>query len=293
MVLVALGGCSEGVLASAGPVGAGERLLFFEALAEMMAIIVPVILMAIGFAWWFRASNTRAKRTPDWEYDGKIEFVVWVVPLLVILFLGSIAWTGSHELDPYRRLPSKRAPLEVEAVSLDWKWLFIYPQLGVASVNELAVPVGTPVHFRLTSNTVLNTFFVPRLGGMIYTMPGMTTQLNIQADKPGNFAGLSGMFSGDGFSDMHFQTLATDPARFAAWVARARASRGSLDGRAFQALARPSQRVPVAYWSQVTPGLFDSVLAWSTRVPPRRQTSHGNSKEEALLPGQIKPMDMK
>jgi len=284
VALLPLGGCAEGVLAPAGTIGAQERLLLFEATAEMVAIVVPVIVLALGFAWWFRASNARAKRTPDWQYDGRIEFVVWVVPLLVVIFLGSIAWVGSHDLDPYRRIESKRPPLEIEAVSLDWKWLFLYPQLGIASVNELALPVGTPVHFRLTSGTVLNSFFVPRLGGMIYTMPGMTTQLSLRADKPGRFAGLSGMFSGDGFSDMHFEAIATDRPGFDAWVARARAAARPLDIPAFAALARPSQRVPVGYYGALSPRLFDSVLDASTRAQPHRDTSHGDSRTEPTGP---------
>ena len=275
-----LGGCSEGVLAPAGPVGAAERQLLIEALVEMLAIIVPVIVLTLAFAWWFRAGNTRARYRPDFAYDDRIEFVVWVVPLLSILFLGTVAWVGSHQLDPYRPLQSKRKPIEVEVVSLDWKWLFIYPAQGVASINELALPVGVPVHFRITSGTVMNTFFVPRLGGMIYAMPGMTTQIHLQADKPGRFAGLSGHFSGDGFSDMRFDTIATDDAGFTAWVARARGGR-ALDEGAFRALARPSQAVPVGYYGGVRPGLFDAVLGWSVKPPAPRVLTHGGSVEGA------------
>ena len=277
---LALAGCSEGVLAPAGPIATAQRQLFLEALVEMLAIIVPVIVLTLAFAWWFRASNTRARYRPEWQYDDRIEFVVWVIPLLVVLFLGIIAWVGSHQLDPYEKIASKRRAIEVEVVALDWKWLFIYPQLGVASVNELAVPVGTPVHFRLTSGTVFNTFFVPRLGSMIYVMPGMATQLNLQADKPGQFAGLSGHFSGDGFSDMHFTTRATDDAGFAAWVARARAAR-PLDTAQFRALAKPSQAVAVGYYGGVQPGMFDSVVGWSTQTPAPRVLSHGGSIEGA------------
>ena len=280
VVLVLLTGCSGGVLAPAGPVGAGERQLFFEALVEMLAIIVPVIVLTLAFAWWFRAGNTRARYTPEWEYDDRVEFVVWVIPLLVVIFLGVIAWVGSHQLDPYERLASKKRAIEVEVVALDWKWLFVYPELGVASVNELALPVGTPVHFRLTSGTVFNTFFVPRLGSMIYVMPGMATQLNLQADKPGTFAGLSGHFSGDGFSDMHFNALATDDAGFAAWVARARAAR-PLDTAGLRALAKPSQAVPVGYYGGVAPGMFDAIVHWSTQTPGARTLSHGGSVEGA------------
>ena len=276
--LLLLSACSQGVLAPVGPVAGEERQLMLEAFVEMMAIIVPVILLTIGFAWWFRAGNTRAKRRLDFTGDYRIEFVVWVIPLLVVLFLGAIAWVGSHDLDPYKRLESRRAQLEVEVVSLDWKWLFLYPSLGVASVNELAVPVGTPVHFRLTSGTVMNTFWVPRMGGMIATMPGMTTQLSLQADRAGSYPGLSGQFSGDGFASMHFTTVATDDRGFAAWVARARAAH-PLDATSFRALAVPSQRVAVGYYSGVAPHMFDQVLDWSMRAPRPRTTSHGGSIE--------------
>lgn len=276
--LALLAGCSQGVLAPVGPVAAEERQLMLEAFVEMMAIIVPVMALTIGFAWWFRAGNAKAKHRPDFTGDYRIEFVVWVIPLLVVLFLGAIAWVGSHDLDPYRRLESKRPQLEVEVVSLDWKWLFLYPSLGVASVNELAVPVGTPVHFRLTSGTVMNTFWVPRMGGMIATMPGMATQLSLRADRAGRYPGLSGQFSGDGFADMRFTTVATDDRGFAAWVTRARAAK-PLNANSFRALAVPSQRVAVGYYGGLAPDLFNQVLEWSMRAPGARALSHGGSIE--------------
>ena len=284
-----LASCSDGVLAPVGPVAMEERQLMLEAFVEMMAIIVPVIVLTIGFAWWFRAGNAKATRRLDFHGDYRIEFVVWVIPLLVILFLGSIAWVGSHDLDPYKRLVSKRPQLEVEVVSLDWKWLFLYPAQGVASVNELAVPVGTPVHFRLTSGTVMNTFWVPRMGGMITTMPGMITQLSLRADRAGHYPGSSGQFSGDGFADMRFTTAALDDRGFAAWVARARAAR-PLDAGAFRALAKPSQRDAVAYYGGVSPQLFDRIIEWSGRSPHPRTTSHGGSIEGSNGPPVPDPM---
>src|SRR5476651_111991 len=156
----------------------------------MLAVIVPVILLTLAFAWWFRAGNKRARRLPEWEYSGPIEVTVWSIPILVILFLGGIAWVGSHDLDPRAPITSASSstsapPVDVEVVSLDWKWLFIYPDLGVASVNRLVVPVGAPLRLHLTSASVMNSFFVPQLGTQIYTMAGMTTVLNLQADQPG------------------------------------------------------------------------------------------------------------
>jgi cytochrome o ubiquinol oxidase subunit 2 len=196
----------------------------------MLAVVVPVILLTLAFAWWFRASNRRATYRPDWEYSGTIELIVWAIPALVILFLGGIAWIGSHDLDPPKPLASETTPLEVEVVSLDWRWLFIYPNEHIATVNHLVVPTGVPVHFRLTSASVMNSFFIPELGSQIYAMSGMTTQLNLQADQAGTYEGLSAQFSGPGFSDMRFTLVADSSEKFARWVAEVRARGAVLDG---------------------------------------------------------------
>ena len=197
---LALAGCEAApVLNPAGPVGRGDLKILFDAVALMLTIVVPTIALTLAFAWWYRPNNPRAKRLPDFAYSGKVEAVVWAIPALTIMFLGGMIWIGAHALDPAKPLPSKETPLEVQVVSLDWKWLFIYPQEGVASVNTLAAPVGRPIHFTLTSASVMNTFFVPQLGSMIYTMNGMADNLWLQADRPGDYYGLSGMISGDGF----------------------------------------------------------------------------------------------
>jgi cytochrome o ubiquinol oxidase subunit 2 len=230
----------------------------------MMLVVVPVILMTLGFAWWFRASNRRATYRPDWSYSGKVEFSVWIVPLLLILFLATLAWSGAHDLDPYRPLQSPKKPLRVEVVSLDWKWLFVYPDYGVASINELAVPVGAPVDFELTSGTVMNSFFVPQLGSQIYTMAGMRTRLSLQADRPGAYRGLSAQFSGDGFSDMRFTVRATDAAGFANWIAAAKASPGRLDNAAYDRLAATHATAAATRFGAVEPCLFDHAVAVAT-----------------------------
>ena len=255
----ALCGCS-GVLAPAGPVGRGERIVLLDSLAIMLAIIVPTILATLGVAWWFRASNTRARYRPNWEYSGRLELVVWSIPLLTIIFLGGIAWIGAHDLDPAKPLASKTPPLEVQVVSLDWKWLFIYPAQGVASVNTLVIPAGRPVHFTLTSASVMNTFFVPQLGSMIYTMYGMADQLSLQADHPGVFHGQSSHYSGDGFSDMSFDVHAMAPAAFAAWVQDARGSGAALDASSYAGLARQSQAVRPFTYRAVAPQLFQDIV---------------------------------
>ena len=238
-----LAGCSAGVLDPKGPIGAANKTILFDSLVIMLAIVIPTIVVALGFAWWFRASNTKATHLPDWEFSGRIEMVVWSIPLMVILLLGGVTWIGSHELDPGKPIDSKVEPLEIQVVSLDWKWLFIYPKDNVASINRLVVPAGTPLHFRLTSASVMNTFFVPQLGSMIYTMNGMATTLWLHADQPGQYAGMSAMFSGDGFPDMHFPVDAMPAERYAAWVAEARAQGPTaLDRNAYEGLMKQTHR---------------------------------------------------
>jgi cytochrome o ubiquinol oxidase subunit 2 len=255
-----LSGCG-GVLDPRGPVGASEKLILLDSLTIMLTIVVPVIVATIGFAWWFRASNARATYRPNWDFSGSLELIIWAIPTLVITFLGGIAYFGSHALDPYRPLDSQIKPIEVEAVSLDWKWLFIYPDHGVATVNELVIPAGTPVHFKITSASVWNALFVPQLGSMIYSMARMTTQLNLQADHPGSFRGLSGMFSGDKFSDMHFDVQAVDADAFHRWLAEAKESGSALDRAAYARLAQTADTAPVTTYNSVDPTLFAAIVA--------------------------------
>jgi len=261
-------GCSKGVLDPAGPVGRDEASITLNALAIMLAVVIPTLLAALGFAVWFRAGNHRARRRPDFAYSGRIELVVWSIPLLVILFLGGLIWVGSHSLDPARPLPERPgAPTEeIQVVALDWKWLFIYPREGLASVNEVVVPAGAPLRFQITSASVMNAFFVPRLGGMIYAMNGMRTTLHLQADAPGAFEGRSAQFSGDGFADMRFTVRSVPPAEFARWAAGARAAGPTLDAAAYAALARQSRGVAPFTYRGVQPGLFEQVL--SQALPP-------------------------
>jgi cytochrome o ubiquinol oxidase subunit 2 len=249
-----------GVLDPQGPVGASEKLILIDSVVIMLAIVVPVILATIGFAWWFRASNARATYLPNWAFSGHLELIVWAIPTLVITFLGGIAWFGSHALDPYKPLSSTTKPIEIEVVSLDWKWLFIYPNDGIAAVNQLVIPVAIPVHFRLTSSGVMNSFFIPQLGSQIYTMAGMTSQLHLQADKPGNYLGLSAQFSGEGFADMHFVVSVVPADAYAKWLADTKATGPALDRSAYAVLATPSKAVAPATYSTFEPGLFDSIV---------------------------------
>ena len=253
-------GC-RGVLDPVGPVAAAEKQILINSTAIMLAIIIPTMIATAAFAWWFRRGNTKATYLPNWEYSGAIEMVVWAIPALTIMLLGGIAWIGSHELEPSKPLKSNFPPLKVEVVSLDWKWLFIYPDQGIASVNQLVVPAGTPVSFRLTSATVWNSFFVPQMGTMIYTMPRMTTRLNLQADRPGTYDGLSSHFSGDGFPGMQFKVQALPPDQFAMWAQASRGTGPALNGRAYAELSKPSSYVKPMTYGAVAPSLFDAIVA--------------------------------
>jgi len=258
--------CNRGILDPVGPVAAAEKQIMINSTAIMLAIIVPTMIATIAFAWWFRRGNSKATYRPDWEYSGAIEMVVWAIPALTIMLLGGIAWIGSHDLEPSKALPSKVAPLKVDVVSLDWKWLFIYPDQGIATVNQLVVPAGTPVSFRLTSATVWNVFWVPQMGTMIYAMPRMATRLNLQADRQGSFNGLSGHFSGDGFPGMQFKVQSLPADQFAMWAQGARGSALMLDGAGYAELSRPSSYVKPMTYGTVAPGLFDAIVA--NRAPP-------------------------
>jgi cytochrome o ubiquinol oxidase subunit 2 len=256
----ALTSCAPALLDPAGPVAAGEKTLLVNSVAVMLGIVVPVIVMTLAFAWWFRASNRRAKHRPDFSYSGKLELLVWSVPLLVIVFLGGMGWIASHELDPQRPLVSKQKPITIQVVALDWKWLFVYPEQGVASVNHLVIPAGRPINFRLTSATVMNSFFVPRLGSQIYAMAGMESKLNLMADRPGRFRGLSAHYSGEGFSDMDFIVDAVPQQQFAAWVARTKRQGPPLNGMTYHALAQQRGDLRPFTYGSVPAGFFAAAV---------------------------------
>jgi cytochrome o ubiquinol oxidase subunit 2 len=258
-----------GVLDPQGPIAAAERLLLINATEIMLVVVVPVILATLGFAWWFRSSNESASRSPDWAYQGGIEFVVWSIPALVVILLGGVNWIGSHQLDPRAAIPSDIKPLQVDVVSLDWKWLFIYPDQRIAAVNQLVVPAGTPVSFHLTSATVMNSFFVPQLGSQIYTMAGMTTHLNLLADKPGEYPGMSANFSGDGFADMRFTVKAVPAGEFDGWVAKVGGSGTALDDAAYAELTKPSSAVPPTTYRSVDPALFERIVNQTALSPEK------------------------
>ena len=268
LLILLMSGCNRGILDPVGPVGSAEKQILINSTAIMLAIIIPTMIATVAVAFWFRRGNKKAVYRPDWEYSGAIELVVWGIPILTVMLLAGIAWIGSHDLEPSRPLPSDKPPLKVDVVSLDWKWLFIYPDQGIATVNQLVVPAGTPVSYRLTSATVWNVFWVPQMGTMIYTMPRMTTRLNLQADRLGSFKGLSGHFSGDGFPGMEFQVQSLPPEQFATWAQGAHGQGAVLDGRSYAELSKPSSYVKPMIYGAVAPGLFDAIVANSAPANP-------------------------
>jgi cytochrome o ubiquinol oxidase subunit II len=261
-------------------IGENTKTILIDSLAIMLAIVVPTIVAILGVAWWFRSANTRANYLPNWAYSGQLELIVWAIPLLTIMLLGGVAWIGSHDLDPARPIASKDPAVNVQVVSLDWKWLFIYPDLHVASVNQLVIPAGVPIHFSLTSASVMNAFFIPQLGSMIYTMNGMTTQLNLAANGPGDFAGISSHFSGDGFSGMHFTVKALPQDGFSAWVDATRNNGPALTPQSYAELNTQSLNVAPFTYRDVDPDLFKNIVtqALPPGPGPAEEPSPGASK---------------
>ena len=264
-----LGGCNAIVMKPHGDVAVQQSQLIVTATWLMLLIIVPVIALTLFFAWRYRQSNASATYTPDWDHSARLELVIWGAPLLIIIALGAITWISTHKLDPYRPLeridaqrsvPAGAKPLVVQVVALDWKWLFVYPEQGIATVNEVAAPVDRPIEFRITASTVMNSFYVPELAGQIYAMPGMQTELNAVINHAGRYEGLSANYSGAGFSDMRFAFLGLSNDDFDRWVANNRAQGQALSRTAYQALERPSQRDPVRRYGQIDPGLFDAIV---------------------------------
>jgi cytochrome o ubiquinol oxidase subunit II len=261
---VFLTGCNTAILNPKGQIGQDEKTLLITAVVLMLLVVVPVIIMTLTFAWKYRASNTKARYEPNWSHSTAIEVVVWSIPCMIVLVLAVLTWRSSHALDPYRPIESDVKPVVIEAISLDWKWLFVYPEEKIAVVNEIKFPVNTPLNFKITSDTVMNAFFIPHLGSMIYSMAAMETKLHLIANETGEFPGMSSHYSGAGFAKMHFTAHSVTEPEYRAWVDQVRAGQGSrLDKTVFNALGadRNSDWHPVTYYGQVEDGLFDWVIA--------------------------------
>jgi cytochrome o ubiquinol oxidase subunit 2 len=256
------GALADPVLDPKGPIALAQRQLLFDAVAIMMIVIIPVFIMAALFIWRYRGTNRNARYTPNLAYYWPAEILIWGVPAGIILWLSFHLWDGTHKLDPYKAVDPSVAPLQVEAVAQDWKWLFIYPEQNIAVVNELVFPSGRPLAIRITSDTVMNSFIIPGLGGQIYAMAGMQTKLHLLADEPGEFWGRNVQYSGRGFADQQFRAIATSTGDdFDAWIAKVKTSLDTLDATTYEQLAKPSVKVPVTYYSAVEPNLFDKIIA--------------------------------
>lgn len=266
-----LSACNMVVLHPAGDIATQQRDLLVFSTLLMLVIVIPVMGMVVFFAYKYRESNKAVEKEydPDWDHSTSLEVAIWGAPLLIIVFLGAVTWAGTHLLDPYRPLdrikPGQAAseqvePLQVNVVALDWKWLFIYPEYGIATVNELAAPVDRPIRFHITSSSVMNSFYIPALAGQIYAMPGMETKLHAVINHPGEYVGFSANYSGDGFSNMRFKFHGLDQAGFDQWIAGVRSDSRSLDREGYLALEKPSEKVPVMHFANVDGALWDSIL---------------------------------
>jgi cytochrome o ubiquinol oxidase subunit 2 len=270
-------GCNMVLLHPAGAVAAQQGHLIVVSTMLMLLVIIPVIALTVLFAWRYRKSNSEATYAPDWDHSTQLELVIWAAPLLIIIALGAVTWINTHTLDPYRplrRLDAARPiasgtrPLTVEVVALDWKWLFIYPEQGIAVVNDLAAPVDVPITFKITASSVMNSFFIPSLAGQIYAMPGMETELHAVMNRPGDYDGFSANYSGAGFSDMRFKFHGLSPGDFEHWVQTVKASGQVLDRTEYLQLERPSEKDPVRRYAAVPDGLYDSIVARSVYHVP-------------------------
>ena len=278
--MLLLSGCNWTLLDPKGQVGIEQRNLILIATGLMLLVVIPVIFMTIAFAWKYRASNKAATYTPDWSHSTKIEVAVWTIPVLIIIALGYVTYKSTHKLDPYRPLDSDVKPIQIDVVALDWKWLFIYPEQGIATVNKINFPANTPVNFRVTSDAVMNSFFIPGLGGQIYAMAGMQTKLHLIADRNAEMDGISANYSGAGFTGMKFKAIATSQEDFDAWVSEVKKAPKQLEQAEYAALAKPSQNNPVELYSSVTPNLFQTIVDKYEGMKPGKPLKHEKKEKE-------------
>ena len=268
VLVMGLTSCQGGILDPKGQVGIDEKHLIIVSTLLMLIVVVPVIFMTLYFAWRYREGRENEVYTPKWAHSNAIEMVVWMVPIIIVIVLGVITWRSTQALDPYKPLEHEREHITVEVVSMDWKWLFIYPDYGVATVNELVFPANVPVKFKITSDTAMNSFFIPQLGSQIYSMAGMETKVHLIANEAGSFDGFSANYSGAGFSGMQFKAIATATENdFEAWVNKVKQHAQPLNAAAYKKLALPSENNPVEYYGSVSQGMFHNIVMQYMQAP--------------------------
>ncbi len=294
LILALLPGCKFDVLAPSGYIAEQLRDVLLITTVLILLIVIPVMIAIVIFAMKYRASKNHDEYDPHFHHSTQLELLIWAVPLLIIIWLGALTWVSTHKLDPYRPLDAEakgvtgdETPLEIQAVSMDWKWLFFYPEYGIATVNELAAPVDRPIRFRLTSTEVMNAFYIPALAGMIYTMPSMETRLHAVINEVGVYKGRSSHYSGAGFSGMHFKFHGLDDAGFDAWVKKVQASDTALDRAEYARLLKPSNRHPVTYYKDADAALYHDIVnrcVEEGQTCMDEQMKHGShAKQEAAL----------
>lgn len=249
-----------GVFNPKGMIALAEMNLIIKTTLLMLIVVIPVFILLAFFAWRYRATNTKAKYTPDWHSNKILEIIWWTIPIIIISIIAVITWISSHELDPYKPIASNVPPITIQVVALDWKWLFIYPEQNIATVNFVQFPVGTPVNFKITGDAPMNSFWIPQLAGQIYAMAGMDTKLHLIANEAGEYKGVSANYSGFGFSGMKFITKVTSQEEFNKWVQTARQSPVALSQVEYSNLAQKSRNNPVAYYSSVEEGLYGKII---------------------------------
>lgn len=281
-----IGSHNMGLLNPKGAIAVAEKHLLITSVSLMLIVIIPVFIMLFSFAWRYRAGNTKAKYTPDWHTNVVLEIIWWAIPITIVVFLSMLTWKSSHDLDPFKPIDSHVKPVEVEVVALDWKWLFIYPEEHIATVNFLEIPIDTPINFRITSDAPMNAFWIPQLGSQVYAMAGMSAKLHLIANEEGVYKGVSSNFSGDGFSGMKFDTKVVKGEEYASWVNTVRASPDVLTEEQYKELTKQTKNNHVHFFSSVKDGLYESIImkfmapAHSLMDVTSGDTSHTMSSQE-------------
>lgn len=273
LVLLFMNRSNFAVLNPEGTIASQQRDLLVFASALSLIVIVPVFFLIFFIAWKYRDSNTKAKYSPNWDHDHKLEFIWWAIPIVLIVILAIVTWVSSHNLDPYKPLASNKKPVTIQVVALEWKWLFIYPEQKIATVNYVEFPEKTPVNFQITADAPMNSFWIPKLGGQVYAMAGMQTKLHLMADREGVYDGSSSNISGEGFAGMRFKARSSSQANFERWVENVQHSPNKLSTSEYKKLAKQSKNHPQTLYASFESGLYDTVMMKYMKPKPEEKTN--------------------